>query len=158
MASAAEERWIDQYLETGDAAQSVRDQFECSAASVPSRASQLKRKHADTIDQRLRDSMRQLGPQMLTIIRDLALMADQPAVKLKAAQDVLSRGGFDPVKESRELTAKPTAEELTERLRMALAGIDPDILTELLADNQLTDLARSATQLVTVDTKTQGNA
>lgn len=145
MASEAEQNWLDDYIEYGNAKRAVQQWFPDNKAPT-TRAAQLKQKFSQEIENRVRAGFAQDAPQAASIIRHLARNAEQPAVKLKAAQDVLSRGGYNPVAESRELTEKPTEAELKERLRLALTGIDPATLKEILGTDTLQTIAKQISE------------
>ena len=53
MASERAEKWLELYLETGDAKGAVRQVYNCSEKSVPARASQLKAKYQVEISKAL---------------------------------------------------------------------------------------------------------
>lgn len=128
-----EEIWLEDYLEHGDGQKAVALAFpECSEASRPSRSSHLKTKLANEIDQRLLAGYRKDAPQAVRIIKDLMQNAMQEAVKLKAAQDWLSRAGHDAAFKVEHSQKEETHEELQARLKSALAELTQDELTPFL--------------------------
>jgi len=141
MASEREIAWLDIYLETGDARKATDIVFPNNSNPVV-RTSQLKTTLADDIEKRLRAQFIKDSPTMFNIVRDLALHSKQDSTKLKAAQDILSRSGLNPIAESRDLTEKPSEDKLKERLKLALTGIDPATLKDILGGDTLQTLAR----------------
>ena len=96
MASQRAARWLDMYMETGDAKGAVRAIYNCSEKNLASRASQLKAKYAFEIDQQLRMRFISDSIKMYNIVKGLATCSSSETVKLNAARDLLDRGGFKP--------------------------------------------------------------
>ena len=96
MASERAEKWLELYLETGDAKGAVREIFACSEKNVACRASRLKAQFAFEIDQHLRKAMIGDSVRAYRIIKGLATCSNSETVKLNAAKDLLDRGGFKP--------------------------------------------------------------
>lgn len=96
MASERAEKWLELYLETGDAKGAVRQVYNCSEKSVPARASQLKAKYQVEISKALTRMMTSDSVRWYTILRGLATDSSSENVKLNAAKDLLDRGGFKP--------------------------------------------------------------
>ena len=159
MASEAEERWIAQVVETGDYRQATRDCYpDVSEKWQASKTSQLKARHLDTIDAMVRDSYKADAPEMRLALITLARHAKQESVKLKAITDWLSRAGHNPVNEHRDLTPKPDQAELVERLKLAMTGIEPETLKQVLSGDQILELAREATKDQLENLEPKGNA
>lgn len=129
-----EEIWLEHYLESGQAQDAVKVAFpDCKTpGSVVARASQLKTKLANEIDSRLMASYKKDAPQAVRIVKDLMCNAAQEAVKLKAAQDWLSRAGHDAAFKVEHSQKEETHEELQARLKSALAELTQDELTPFL--------------------------
>ena len=136
---SASDLWLDEYLETGDAIKAVEHHFPDAAESSRAvRASQLKTRHAERIDSRLREAYKKDAPQMVKISKDLAVNAKQDAVKLKAAQDWLSRAGHDAALVIEE---KPMDyETLKENLKIAMQGFEAELLKEFITPEVLETL------------------
>jgi rhamnose utilization protein RhaD (predicted bifunctional aldolase and dehydrogenase) len=96
MASERAEKWLELYMQTGDAQDAVRQVYNCSEKSIPSRASHLKARYAFEIDQQLRKNMISDSVKAYRIIKDLANCSSSETVKLAAARDLMDRGGFKP--------------------------------------------------------------
>lgn len=149
-----EEIWLEQYLETGQAKEAVKVAFpDCvTPGSITARASQLKTKLAIEIDSRLMAAYKKDAPQAVRIVRDLMNNAQQEAVKLKAAQDWLSRAGHDAAFKV-EHTEKPmTHEELKQRFVSAMSELEPDEIkpiVQLLAKNGQVDEIQALMTLTT---------
>jgi len=136
MASDKAEKWLARYLETGDAKQSVREVFRCSEKNVACRASRLKSQFAFEIDQHLRKAMISDSVRMYNIIKGLATCSNSEAVKLKAAADIMNRGGYAPDTTIR-LEAKPqTRQELVDKLNglraEVIASLSPEEVSKVL--------------------------
>ena len=116
--SDREMQWLDAYMESGDGKESTRRVFDCSEKTLASRTSQLKQKLALQIDKRLRESFAVNAVAAANIIKDLAFNAKSEPVKLKAACDLLDRGGYRPVLETKELLDRPdfNPEEIKEQM------------------------------------------
>ena len=124
-----EEQWLDEYMQTGDAKGATRLVFDCSEKSLPSRTSQIKSKLAFEIDKRLRASFAVDAVRAASIVKDLAFSAKSEQVKLKASCDLLDRGGYKPVNETRDLLGK---EEINPKeLRAQIAELKKQILREM---------------------------
>lgn len=136
MASENELKWLDLYLETGDAKQSVRQIFNCSEKNVAAKASGLKAKLEDEIDQRFAKIIKKDSIKAFRIISSLMTTASQESVKLKAAQDVLSRAGYDSVQRFENVSKEETYPELMNRLQAAFTGLDGQVLAEILGNTQ----------------------
>lgn len=155
MASPKELEWLELYLETGDAKGAVEHVFpDCAEHNRSARASQLKSKLVDEIDKRLREQFRKEAPQAFNIIRDLMTKAKQEAVQLKAAQDVIARGGFNPVAEHRDLTEKATEEELKAKLASILSSMGPETVQQLLGGEKGALLIQQAAAMAQAQDKT----
>mgnify|MGYP001821275860 CR=1 FL=1 len=96
MASERAAKWLDMYMETGDAKGAVRKIYNCSEATIPSRASQLKSRYAGEIDKQLRLKFISDSVKMYKILKGLATSSSSETVKLNAARDLLDRGGYRP--------------------------------------------------------------
>ena len=136
MASERELQWLDLYLETGDAKQAVRDVFDCSEKNVACTASRLKAKLEDEIDQRFGKIIKKDSIKAFRIISNLMNNASQESIKLKAAQDVLSRAGYDSAQKFENVSKEETYPELINRLQAAFTGLDSDILGEILSNSE----------------------
>lgn len=144
--SPKEQEWLDLYMETGDAQEAVRQVFNCNNDnSIVSRASQLKAKHADEVDKRLRDSFKRNAVQAHKIINDLAKSSTNEQVRLKACQDILSRAGHDAAHRVEHVDKESTREELEARLKAVLSGLDKEMLVEILGEgNQVQQMLSKA--------------
>ncbi len=145
MPSKLEQQWIEQFVETGDAQQAVRDVYpDCgSMASDPDqavriRSSQLKKKLALDIDKRLREELAGDSVKMLTIIKGIATSAMSEAVKLNAAKDWLDRAGYKPVDETRELP-QTDGDQLRAQLKSDLTalGVPEEMAEKIIAGEQV---------------------
>ena len=149
-----EEIWLEQYLETGQAKEAVKVAFpDCKTeGSITARASQLKTKLANEIDSRLMASYKKDAPQAVRIVRDLMNNAQQEAVKLKAAQDWLSRAGHDAAFKVEHSEKPASHEELKQRLLSAMSELEPDEIkpiVQLLAKNGQVDEIQALMTLTT---------
>jgi len=118
MATERQLTWLEDYLQTGDAIGAVSRVYpDVSEASRPARASQLKARFAEEIDKRIRDGYKLNAPIAAKIIMDLAKGANQESVKLKAAQDILSRAGHDSALVIEDKTDTRTYNELQAQLK-----------------------------------------
>ena len=139
MASENEQIWLDRYLKTGDAIQAVKDTFpDCSEASAPSRASQLKAKLEHEIDQAFSRVMKRDSIKAFKIISDLMSGAKQESIKLKAAMDVLNRAGYNEIHRFEDMSKPQTYEELQTQLNGLINGLDDDTHKQInyLLNNQ----------------------
>lgn len=124
-----EQAWLEAYLSHGDAQQALRDAgSECSESSLPSRASQMKRKLADQIDQGLRARFGTEAPVYAGVVSRLATQAKSEDVKLKAAKDMLDRGGFK-APEKHEHTVRHET-DITREIRALVSSMDPQTLRD----------------------------
>lgn len=136
MASENELKWLDLYLETGDAKQAIRDVFDCSEKNVSAQASRLKAKLEDEIDQRFAKIIKKDSIKAFRIISGLMSTASQESIKLKAAQDILSRAGYDSVQRFENVTKEETYDELMIRLQASFQGLDAGLLGEILGNTE----------------------
>lgn len=136
MASENELKWLDLYLETGDAKGAVRQIFDCSEKNVPAKASGLKAKLEDEIDQRFVKVIKKDSIKAFRIISSLMTTAKMESVKLKAAQDILSRAGYDSASKFENVSKEETYPELMNRLTAAFSGLDQSVLTEILGNTE----------------------
>ena len=136
MASENELKWLDLYLETGDAQGAARQIFDCSEKNIPAKASHLKTKLEDEIDQRLAKVIKRNAIAAQWIISDLMKNAKQESTKLKAAQDILSRAGYDSTMKFENVTKEETYPELINRLQAAFTGLDQNVLSEILGNTE----------------------
>ena len=149
-----EQKWLEYYLESGQAQDAVKYAFpDCkTSSSIVTRASQLKTKLANEIDSRLMSGYKMGAPQAVRIIRDLMTSATQEAVKLKAAQDWLSRAGHDAAFKVEHSEKPASHEELKQRLLSAMSELEPDEIkpiVQLLAKNGQVDEIQALMTLTT---------
>lgn len=130
--SEKEQVWLDEYMATGDGKEATRRVFDCSEKTLASRTSQLKAKLALQIDKRLRESFAVNAVAAANIIKDLAFNAKSEPVKLKAACDLLDRGGYKPVNETRDLLDK--ADFNPEQAQAQMAELKRQLLRDLPAE------------------------
>lgn len=130
--NSAQKLWFDTFIRTGDDIRAVEVAYPSVAkANRSSKAGYLKSKFAQEIDKASRKLYVQEAPKMMSVIKDLALNSEQPAVKLKAADTWLSRAGHDAAQVV-EVKDTQTHEQLLERLKIATQGIDPSLLAAVL--------------------------
>lgn len=127
--------WLEYYIDSGDAVKAVEAVYvDVSEQNRASKASHLKQTLVNEIDQHGREQYKREVPLMLNVIKTIALDCDQPAVKLKAASEWLSRAGHDAIQVI-EVKQNATHEELLERFKIAATGMSKEQLKGLLPDN-----------------------
>lgn len=135
--SKNDELWLAEYLRTGDAVQAIKDIFpDCSAKWAPSRASHLKAKMADQIDQALTKEIKGQSIVAFRIMADLMVNASQESIKYKAASDILNRAGFTEVHRFENVTKDQSYKELITSLRASLGSLDSNVLSEILTNSE----------------------
>lgn len=128
--------WLEEYLATGNAKEAVRRFYpDVAEKNVAVKASHLKTRYQEEIDKRLREGYKKDAPEAVRIIKNLMTEGKQEAVKLKAAQDWLSRAGHDAALVIEDKSPKSYA-ELLEVARTAFASIEPDVLAQMLGKDQ----------------------
>ena len=85
------------------------------------------RQHGDVVERRIVERIGSHVPKALAVVMDLMENASQASVRLKAAQDILGRAGYDQASKI-EFTEKKaedlTGEELKSELKELLARAD----------------------------------
>lgn len=134
-----EDAWLAAYLETGDAEQALTEAgSQCQGESRRVRAHQLKRKLAEEIDKGLRERFGTEAPVFAGVVSKLATQAKSEDVQLKAARDMLDRGGYK-APERHEHTLRLEGEIVTE-IRALVATMDPKTLRDAGLYEALQDL------------------
>lgn len=119
--SPEEEKWLELTMDGLNGTEAVRQVWpDLAPGSDSVKASRLKSKLGEERDKRLRERMSHDSVMAYRVIKDLAETAKQPAVKLKAAKDMLDRGGFKPADKWEDVTERATDEEYRE---MIMAGL-----------------------------------
>ena len=136
MASENELKWLDLYLETGDDKGSVRQIFECSEKNVAAKASTLKAKLSEEIDQRFAKVIKKDSIKAFRIISGLMTTATNDMTKLRAAQDVLSRAGYDSITRYENVSKEQSYDELLVNLQASFGSLDSDLLGEILGNTE----------------------
>lgn len=142
MASDKANQWLQLVLDGTDPKSATKEVFDCETGdSLRSKTGQLKRQFVTELHTAVMDNIKFLSPAILTIIKDIALDANDtgipPAVRLKACSELLSRAGYDPSIEV-NLTETLSAEQLQARIDLLIEE-HPEII------NQLTNQAKPTT-------------
>ena len=145
----AQAEWLEYFLESGDDIRAVEIAYpDVAKVNRSSKASKLRARFAEEIDQASRKLYGQLAPKMMNVIKKLALDdtgAVRPSEKLKAADTWLSRAGHDAAQVV-EVKETATHEQLLQRLKIATQGIDPTLLAAALPEDLLTQLNKEGNE------------
>ena len=121
-----ETKFLELYLQTGDATQAAREAG-YSHKSASAMGCQLKRKLAKEIDERVTQNFRGKSPRMAKIVEDLAETSRSDQVKLHAARDYLDRGGFKPVDRYEHVETELSREKVLDDLANVLSDFMPEV-------------------------------
>lgn len=141
-----QQKWFNYFLESGDSVKAVEVAYpDVSKANRSSKACNLRKRFALEIDKASRETYGQHAPTMLNVIKTIALDCDQPAVKLKAASEWLTRAGHDAAQVV-ELKETATHEQLLERLKIAMTGLPQEVINAALPKELLNQLSTEEPQ------------
>ena len=115
-----QQKFIDLYLDSGDRDEAYREAgYSIEGRGWKMNARKLFIKLQPIIEERLETRIGEGAMLALKVVKDLMMSAKSEAVRLKAAQDYLARGGRDRVRESRVI--------ITDESQMSDKELDDEI-------------------------------
>lgn len=115
-----QQKFVEHFVELGDQGRAA----ELAGYKQPRiQGSELRRKLAEHIEAGVREKISNYVPMALRTIAELAESAEQPAVRLKASSEILSRAGLDATQKVQQTNLNSDSERPEADLRAELTKV-----------------------------------